>query len=124
MLSGVKMMKFVKLLLLTLTVAVVSLLNNRQVATWQRFAPASAQTEAGRQLNKATAQKRTIVYQKVSLEATHALEALQLAVLTFAALLLLPLVWPAAAKPLFTQAYGFLPYRARLFRTCIQAQAP
>ena len=69
MLPNSRISEYLKVLLLALTVATVTLLNQRQVAVWQQV-PASVPAQGSTKLSENEAPRKAVVYQKVCFEAT------------------------------------------------------
>jgi hypothetical protein len=110
-----------RLMLLTLSVVVVCVLNHRVVAMPLK---ADAAAKGTKQVSKARDNEETVVFQKVQFEATQSLEIPSLDAV------LLPVLFLFAGRPknLTSLPKPVSPvgpsHISRLFRTCIQAQAP
>ncbi len=68
MLPFLRFTDYMKLMLLAMTVATVSLMNQRQIAVLQQL-PVSTQ-QGAKQVSEEDASRKTVVYQKVCFEAT------------------------------------------------------
>ena len=93
---------YMKLMLLAMTVAAVSLMNQRQVAVMQ-YLPVAANQQDGKKINAEETSRKTIVYQKVCFEATPSL-AIPLPDIDLAAIL--PVSF---SQPVLAVAEHFLP---------------
>ena len=70
MLPKSRVTEYLKVLLLALTVATVTLLNQRQVAVWQQVPVAQSSAAPVQELSNETSPHKAVVYQKVCFEAT------------------------------------------------------
>ena len=86
---------YMKLMLLAMTVAAVSLMNQRQVAVMQ-YLPVAANQQEAKNINAEETSRKTIVYQKVCFEATPSL-AIPLPGIDLVAILPVSLWQPALA---------------------------